>query len=198
MRSPGRSVRASWSTPAICSRTWCSRRCDGPRSEIHYFKGANGREVDFVARMPDGSRVLVQVCESLVDPRTRKREVKALDRAMAESGTARGDDRDPRRGRDHSCRQPATSRSCPRGGFCSTSVDARSRSSAGDRLSLSVDPLELRHERSERVDAPLRERVVDRRTQAHRPSGAPSSRPDPQPPPRARTASPAPAWAAGT
>ena len=59
-------------------------------SEIHYFKGANGREVDFVARMPDGSRVLVQVCESLVDPRTRKREVKALDRAMAELGLRAG------------------------------------------------------------------------------------------------------------
>ena len=54
--------------------------------EIRYFKGANGREVDFVARMPDGSRLLVQVCESLAEPRTRKREVRALDRAMAELG----------------------------------------------------------------------------------------------------------------
>ena len=54
--------------------------------EIRYFKGANGREVDFVAQMPDGSRRLVQVCESLAEPRTRKREVTALDRAMAELG----------------------------------------------------------------------------------------------------------------
>ena len=58
--------------------------------EIRYFKGANGREVDFVAGMPDGSRLLVQVCESLVEPRTRKREVKALDRAMAELGLRAG------------------------------------------------------------------------------------------------------------
>ena len=58
-------------------------------SEIRYFKGANGREVDFVARMPDGTRKLVQVCESLAE-RTRKREVRALDRAMAELGLRAG------------------------------------------------------------------------------------------------------------
>ena len=58
--------------------------------EIRYFKGANGREVDFVARMPDGSRLLVQVCESLAEPRTRKREVTALRRAMAELGLRAG------------------------------------------------------------------------------------------------------------
>ena len=54
--------------------------------EIRYLKGPNGREVDFVARMPDGSRMLVQVCESLAEPRTRKREVRALSRTMAEFG----------------------------------------------------------------------------------------------------------------
>ena len=54
--------------------------------KICYFKGANGREVDFVAQMPDGSRKLVQVCESLADLRTRKREVTALHQAMAELG----------------------------------------------------------------------------------------------------------------
>ena len=58
--------------------------------EIRYFKGANGREVDFVARMPDGSRRLVQVCESLAEPRTRKREVTALRRAMDELGLRAG------------------------------------------------------------------------------------------------------------
>jgi predicted AAA+ superfamily ATPase len=57
---------------------------------ICYFKGANGREVDFVAVMPDGSRVLVQVCETLADPRTRKREVTALAQAMAELGARTG------------------------------------------------------------------------------------------------------------
>ena len=58
--------------------------------EIRYFKGANGREVDFVARMSDGSRMLIQVCESLVEPRTRKREVTALNRAMTELGLRAG------------------------------------------------------------------------------------------------------------
>ena len=58
--------------------------------EVRYFKGANGREVDFVARMPDGARMLVQVCESLAEPRTRKREVTALNRAMAALGLRAG------------------------------------------------------------------------------------------------------------
>lgn len=34
--------------------------------------------------------MLVQVCESLAEPRTRKREVKALERAMAELGLHAG------------------------------------------------------------------------------------------------------------
>ncbi|MCY4661619.1 MAG: hypothetical protein OXF93_17710 [Acidobacteria bacterium] len=46
--------------------------------------------LDFVALMPDGSRVLVQVCETLADPRTRRREVTALHRAMAELGAHTG------------------------------------------------------------------------------------------------------------
>ena len=52
--------------------------------DIFYYRPRTGREVDFVARMPDGSRMLVQVCESLADPRTRRREVTALRDAMAE------------------------------------------------------------------------------------------------------------------
>ena len=40
--------------------------------------------MDFIARKPDGSRMLVQVCESLADPRTRRREVSARRDAMAE------------------------------------------------------------------------------------------------------------------
>ena len=63
-------------------------RRSSPR--IAYFKGPNGREVDFVSATPDGSRVLVQVCESLAEPRTRKREVTALAQAMAELGTRTG------------------------------------------------------------------------------------------------------------
>ena len=54
--------------------------------EIFYYKTKNGREVDFIARLPDRSLRLVQVCETLADPQTRKREVQALAEAMAELG----------------------------------------------------------------------------------------------------------------
>ncbi len=42
--------------------------------------------MDFIARLPDRSRLLVQACESLAEPATRKREVAALSEAMAELG----------------------------------------------------------------------------------------------------------------
>ena len=42
--------------------------------------------MDFIARLPDRSLRLVQVCETLADPQTRKREVQALAEAMAELG----------------------------------------------------------------------------------------------------------------
>lgn len=55
-------------------------------ARIHYVRTRNGREVDFVAQMEDRSRLLVQACESLSDPRTRKRETVALNEAMSELG----------------------------------------------------------------------------------------------------------------
>ncbi len=48
---------------------------------IYYCKTKRGLEVDFVARMEDR---LVQVCESMVEPKTRKREIAALSDAMVE------------------------------------------------------------------------------------------------------------------
>lgn len=51
---------------------------------IFYFKSKAGREVDFIAQWQDRSRRLVQVCESMADPQTRKREVTALTEAMTE------------------------------------------------------------------------------------------------------------------
>jgi hypothetical protein len=51
--------------------------------DIFYFKSKTGREVDFLALL-DRSRMLVQVCESMADPQTRKREITALAEAMAE------------------------------------------------------------------------------------------------------------------
>jgi len=47
-------------------------------------KSRNGREVDFIVQRPGYPRILVQVCESMAEPQTRKREVAALCEAMAE------------------------------------------------------------------------------------------------------------------
>lgn len=58
--------------------------------DISYFKTRAGREVDFIAQRQDRSRLLVQVCESLADPQTRKRETTALAEAMAELKLAAG------------------------------------------------------------------------------------------------------------
>lgn len=51
---------------------------------ISYYRTRTGREVDFIATMSDGSRRLVQACESLAAADTRKREVSALAQAMEE------------------------------------------------------------------------------------------------------------------
>lgn len=52
-------------------------------SEIHYYKSKTGREVDFVVTF-GAQRRLIQVCESLRNPATRKRELGALRDAMSE------------------------------------------------------------------------------------------------------------------
>lgn len=52
--------------------------------EIFYYRSKGGREVDFVIRSSDRSQRLIQVCESLAEPTTRKREIAALSEAMAE------------------------------------------------------------------------------------------------------------------
>jgi len=52
--------------------------------EVFYHKTAAGREVDFVVPSRSGSPLLIQVCESLADPQTRKREVAALSESMTE------------------------------------------------------------------------------------------------------------------
>jgi predicted AAA+ superfamily ATPase len=78
------------------------RRC---YPEVYYYKTKAGKEVDFVIPMGrrgslssmTGEAVgggpstrLVQVCESLIDPRTRKRETTALREAMAELNVKAG------------------------------------------------------------------------------------------------------------
>jgi uncharacterized protein len=58
--------------------------------EVYYYKTKTGKEVDFIVPLRGRSRLLVQVCESLAEPRTRRRETVALNEAMAELGTKTG------------------------------------------------------------------------------------------------------------
>ena len=58
--------------------------------EVYYYEARSGREVDFVVPGRGRPEALVQVCETLVDPETRKRETAALEAAMAEPGTKEG------------------------------------------------------------------------------------------------------------
>lgn len=53
-------------------------------SNIYYYKTKTDEEVDFIVLMPDKTRWLIQVCETLHNPDTRKRELKALTTAMKE------------------------------------------------------------------------------------------------------------------
>ena len=55
-------------------------------SRVFYYKTRTGREVDFVIPAKSGAVRLVQVCEALTRPKTRKRECLALSEAMRELG----------------------------------------------------------------------------------------------------------------
>jgi uncharacterized protein len=57
---------------------------------IFYYRTKTGREVDFIAGRPGRARLLVQVCASMVDRQTRKRETTALAEAMSELKLRRG------------------------------------------------------------------------------------------------------------
>ncbi len=59
-------------------------------SEIYYYKTKTGREVDFIIPMSKKTRILIQACESMADSPTRKREITALNEAMAELGIKTG------------------------------------------------------------------------------------------------------------
>lgn len=58
--------------------------------EIYYYKTKQGYEVDFLAILPDGRKMLVQACESLDDETTKAREIRALNAAMEETGLRHG------------------------------------------------------------------------------------------------------------
>jgi len=51
--------------------------------DIWYCKTRSGLEVDFLVQFPDRSRELIQVCESMAEAHTRKREIAALAAVMA-------------------------------------------------------------------------------------------------------------------
>jgi predicted AAA+ superfamily ATPase len=57
------------------------------QNDIYYWADKNGHEVDFVVKQGTNVIKLIQVCESLADPKTRGRELRALDKAMAELDT---------------------------------------------------------------------------------------------------------------
>ena len=57
---------------------------------IYYYRTKRGREVDFVWIDEDGTRKVVQVCYTLADPATRKRELRGLTETMDEVGVERG------------------------------------------------------------------------------------------------------------
>jgi hypothetical protein len=54
--------------------------------EVHYWHSKNGYEVDFIAYKKGEESLALQVAVSLGDPRTVKREVRALESARAELG----------------------------------------------------------------------------------------------------------------
>ena len=53
-------------------------------AEIGYVRTKNGLEVDFLAREPDGTESLIQVCTDVSDALTHEREVRSLEEAAAE------------------------------------------------------------------------------------------------------------------
>lgn len=59
-------------------------------AEIWYYRTTGNREVDFIYRNKIGEPVLIQVCESILIPGTRDREIKALRAAMQELRITKG------------------------------------------------------------------------------------------------------------
>lgn len=59
-------------------------------SHIFYYKTKENFEVDFIVQLSDRTRLLIQVCESLADLKTKAREVNALNQAMFELKIPKG------------------------------------------------------------------------------------------------------------
>lgn len=57
---------------------------------IFYYKTKNHKEVDFIVNSKSKGKILVQVCESLSNDKTRNREISALEEAMKELNISHG------------------------------------------------------------------------------------------------------------
>jgi hypothetical protein len=53
------------------------------RADVTYVRTPEGHEVDFLARHPDGTMELIQVCSDAETPGTAERELRALEEAGA-------------------------------------------------------------------------------------------------------------------
>ncbi len=58
--------------------------------EIYYYKTKTGKEVDFIIPRSAASPLLIQVTETLLEPRTKQREIAGLLEAMHETKTQQG------------------------------------------------------------------------------------------------------------
>lgn len=58
--------------------------------EFYSYKSNSGKEVDFLLQSRAGEQCLMQVCQDLSDPKTRRRELQALAAAGAELSLAEG------------------------------------------------------------------------------------------------------------
>ena len=58
--------------------------------DIYYYRAQSGLEVDFIILQKNRIKQLIQVSETLIDVKTYKREVKALEQTMAERNLTEG------------------------------------------------------------------------------------------------------------
>lgn len=62
---------------------FCALRQQSP--DVYYYRTKENYEVDFIAILRNGDKVLVQVCADMSVPDTRRREIRALSSAMKET-----------------------------------------------------------------------------------------------------------------
>lgn len=58
--------------------------------EVFYYRTSGNYEVDFIVKNQAGTLMLLQVCETLREPITRQREIRALQAAMTELDLSKG------------------------------------------------------------------------------------------------------------